>query len=168
MKHKRTSAKIPMEVLVCILVGLIVFGSAPRAVGESGTVFYIFGSNLSQNQSNYTLYYSVPSVIQAGVKTNMTFFVYLTELSGWKIQSQRQILQVIINTANKSVTSQQAQNSLILYQGARWGPFNVTFDLTDSQAGLFPGQATKATVFAKSLVYKQYDKPNYPLLANDG
>jgi hypothetical protein len=146
----------------------MLFGSAPRAAGVSGSVVYAFGSTLSQNQSNYTLYYSVPPVIHAGVKTNKTFFVYLTQLSGWKIQSQRQVLQVTINTATKSVTTQEAQNSVILYQGARWGPFNVTIDLNDSQAGLSPGQVTNATVFAKLVAYEQYDNPNYPFLENDG
>jgi hypothetical protein len=168
MNHTRTSTKMQLKISVCILMGLIIFGSAPRAVGDSGSVVYTFGSTLSENQSNYTLYYSVPPVIQAGVKTNMTFFVYLTELSGWKIQSQRQVLQVIINTASKSVTTQQAQNSVTLYQGARWGPFNVTLDLNDSQAGLSPGQVTSATVFANLVVYEQYDNPLYPFVEDDG
>jgi hypothetical protein len=163
----RTSTKVQLKVFVCILVGMMVLGSTPRAVGASGSVDYTFGSNLSQNQSNYTLYYSIPSVIQAGVKTNMTFFVYLTELSGWKIQSQRQILQVIINTPSKQVTTLEVQNDAVLYQGARWGPFNVTLDLNDSQAGLSPGQATNATVFANLVTYEQYDNPVYPFLVDD-
>jgi hypothetical protein len=157
-----------LKIFVCILIGLMLFGSAPKAVGGSGSVVYAFGSALSENQSNYTLFYSVPPVIQAGVKTNITFFVYLTELSGWKTQSQRQVLQVIINTPTKSVTTQQTQNSVALYQGARWGPFNVTLDVNDSQAGLSPGQATSATVFANLVVYEQYDNPNFPFLENDG
>jgi hypothetical protein len=168
MNRERTWTKVHLEVFVFVLIGLILFGSAPKAVGSSGSVVYTFGSNLSENQSNYTLFYSAPPVIQAGVKTNMTFFLYLTELSGWKIESQRQVLQVIVNTATRSVTTQQVQNTVILYQGGRWGPFNVTLDLTDSQAGLSPGQVANATVFANLVVYEQYDNPSYPFLENDG
>ncbi len=168
MNHKRTWTRIQLQVFVCLLIGLMLVGSAPRALGESGSVTYTFGSNLSQNQSNYTLFYSVPPVIQAGAKTNLTFFVYITELSGWKIQSQRQVLQVIVNTPTKSVTTQEVQNTVTLYQGARWGPFNVTIDLNDSQAGLSPGQATNATVFARLIVYEQYDNPVNPFLEDDG
>ena len=101
-------------------------GTASRAQARpgtaSGSTLYTFGSTVSQNESNYTLHYSMPPVIHAGVKTNMTFYVYLTLLSGWKIQSQTQILQIIINTATKQVTTQHAQNNVILYQGGRWGP----------------------------------------------
>jgi hypothetical protein len=160
--------KVRVKAAVCILIGLIVIGSAPKVIGGAGSVAYTFGSTLSQNQSNYTLFYSTPPLIHTGVKTNMTFFVYLTQLSGWKTQSQRQILQVIINTASKSVTTQEVQSSVILYQGARWGPFNVTLDLTDSQAGLSAGQVTNATVFAKLVVYEQYDNPAFPFLESDG
>ena len=85
-------------------------------MGQTGTVsgstLYTFGSTVSENESNYTLYYSMPQVIHAGVKTNMTFYIYVTLLSGWKIQSQTQILQIIINTPTKQVTTQQAQNNV--------------------------------------------------------
>ena len=164
----RTSAKIQLKVFACVLVAMMVLGSTPRAFGESGSVVYTFGSASSQNQSNYTLYYSVPPVVQAGVKTNMTFFVYVTSLSGWKIQSQRQILQVIVNTPSKQVTTQKVQNDVILYQGARWGPFNVTLDLNASQAGLSSGQVANATIFASLVVYEQYDNPVYPFLVDSG
>ena len=168
MNKTRTPPRMQLKILVCILVGSMIFGSAPRAVAGSGSVVYTFGSTLAQNQSNYTLSYSIPPVIQAGVKTNMTFFVYLSVLSGWKIQSQRQILQIIINTASRSVTTQQVQDTVILYQGGRWGPFNVTLDLNDSQAGLSPGQVVNATVFANLVVYEQYDNPAYPFVEDAG
>ncbi len=113
------------------------------------------------------VYYSMPQVIHAGVKTNMTFYVYLTLLSGWKIQSQTQILQIIIDTPSKQVTTQQAQNNVTLYQGGRWGPFNMTVDLNDSEAGLSAGQATNATVFANLVVYEAYDDPAAPFVHDD-
>ncbi len=168
MNLVRGSTSMHLKIAACILIGLMVLGSIPKVVGESGSVVYSFGSTLSDNQSNYTLYYSIPPTIQAGVKTNMTFFIYISLLSGWKIQSERQILQVIINTPTKQVTTQEVQNNVILYQGARWGPFNMTFDLNDSQIGLAPGQVTNATIFANLVVYEQYDNPAYPFLLDDG
>ena len=160
--------KMRLEIPVCLLIGLIVIGSAPKAVGDVGSVVYTFGSTLSDNESKYALYYSVPSVIQAGVKTNLTFYVYLTELSGWKIQSQRQILQITINTATATVTTQQAQNGVFLYEGGRWGPFNITVLLKDSDAWLSPGEMTNATVFANLIVYEKYNNPKSPFLVDDG
>lgn len=137
-------------------------------LGDSGSVVYTFGSHLSTNESKYALYYSVPPVILTGVKTNITFFIYFTELSGWKISSERQILQITINTPTKTVTTQKIENDAFIYQGARWGPFNMTFDLNDSQTGLSPGQATNATVYANLVVYERYDDPTFPFLVDDG
>jgi len=162
-----------VRILACVLlVGLVLAASASRTLGQAGTAsgstLYTFGSTVSENESNYTLYYSMPQVIHAGVKTNMTFFIYLSLLSGWKIESQTQILQIIINTPSKQVTTQQAQSNVILFQGGRWGPFNMTFDLNDSQAGLSPGQVANATVFANLVVYEAYDNPASPFVQDDG
>ncbi len=154
--------------VILFFLGLMLLGSAPTAFGESGSVEYSFGSSLSQNQSNYTLFYSVPHVVQAGARANLTLYVYVTELSGWKVQSQRQVLRVIVNTATKSVATVETQNNFVLYQGARWGPFNVTLDLNDSQMGLSPGQVANATLYANLIVYEQYDNPAYPFLEDDG
>jgi hypothetical protein len=155
-----------------VLAGLVVSTTASRVMGQTGTVsgstLYSFGSNVSEDESNYTLYYSMPQVIHAGVKTNMTFYIYLTLLSGWKIQSQTQILQIIINTPGKQVITQQTQNNVTLYQGGRWGPFNMTLDLNDSQAGLSAGQVTNATVFANLVVYEALDDPDAPFVHDSG
>jgi len=155
-----------------VLVGLMLAAIASRAVAQSGntsgTTLYTFGSTVSQDESSYTLTYSIPSAIHTGVKTNMTFYVYVTLLSGWKIQSQTQILQIIINTPNKQVITQKAQNNVTLYQGGRWGPFNMTLDVNDSQAGLPAGSVTNATVFANLVVYEAYDNPVSPFVHDDG
>jgi len=171
--RKRSSTEVQTRALVgIVLVGLVLAATASRALGQTGTVsgstLYTFGSAVSENESNYTLYYSMPQVIHAGVKTNMTFYIYVTLLSGWKIQSQTQILQIIVNTDTKQVTTQQAQNNVTLYQGGRWGPFNMTLDLNDSQAGLSAGQVTNATVFANLVVYEAYDDPNAPFVHDSG
>ncbi len=146
--------------------------SATRAQGQTGTTsgvtLYTFGSTLSSNESDYRLYYSLPQIIHTGVKTNMTFYVYLTLLSGWKIMSQSQILRVIVNTSDRQVIAQQAQNNVTLYQGGRWGPFNITLDLSESDAGLSPGEIVNATVFADLVVYEAYDNPLAPFVQDDG
>jgi hypothetical protein len=171
--RKPTSTDARVRALAgLVLVGLVLVATAPRALGQTGTMsgstLYTFGSTISENESNYTLYYSMPQVIHAGVKTNMTFYVYITVLSGWKIQSQTQILQIIINTPSKQVTTQQAQNNVTLYQGGRWGPFNMTLDINDSQAGLSPGQVTNATVFANLVAYEASDDPVAPFVQDSG
>lgn len=170
---RRISADARARALVgLVLAGLVLSATASRALGETGTVsgstLYAFGSTVSDNQSNYTLYYSLPQVVHAGVRTNMTFYLYVTVLSGWKIQSQTQILQIIVNTQNKQVTTQHAQNNVTLFQGGRWGPFNMTLDINDSQAGLSAGQVTNATVFANLVVYEAYDDPNAPFVQDAG
>lgn len=171
--RKLTSTEAQAKVLVgLVLAGLLLAATASRALGQTGTVsgstLYTFGSRASENESDYTLYYSIPQVIHTGVKTNMTFYIYVTLLSGWKIQSQTQILQIIIDTPSKQVTTQQARNNVTLYQGGRWGPFNMTLDLNDSQAGLSAGQVTSATVFANLVVYEAYDDPASPFVHDDG
>jgi hypothetical protein len=110
----------------------------------------------------------VPSVIQTGVKENFTFYVYLTELSGWKIVSERQILTMSINTPSATVTTQKVNTTQFFYQGARWGPFNMTVDLSASQVGLSPGGVTNATIYANLIVYERYNDPKFPVLAPDG
>jgi len=170
---KRAATDAQARALVAlVLAGLVLAATASRALGQTGTVsgstLYTFGSRVSENESNYTLYYSMPQVIHAGVETNMTYYIYVTLLSGWKIQSQTQILQIIINTPSKQVTTQEAQNNVTLYQGGRWGPFNMTLDINDSQAGLSAGQVTNATVFANLVVYEAYDDPNAPFVHDAG
>jgi len=171
--RKRTLTDARVRALAgLVLVGLVLAATASRALGQTGTssgsTLYTFGSTVSQNESNYTLHYSMPQIIHAGVKTNMTFYIYLTLLSGWKLQSQTQVLQIIINTASRQVTTQQAQNSVTLYQGGRWGPFNMTMELNDSQTGLSPGQVTNATVFANLVVYEASDDPAAPFVQDSG
>jgi hypothetical protein len=165
---KTSNASIHVVASACLLVALVIFGTAPRAFALTGSVLYTFGSPTSQNESQYTLYYTIPPMIHAGVATNVTFFVYVTTLSGWKVQSQDQILQLTINTATESVTIPETKNGVTLYQGARWGPFNVTLDLNDSELGLTPGQVIKASVFGDLVAYEQYDNPAYPFLVDSG
>jgi hypothetical protein len=157
-----------LKVVVCVLIALIVFGIAPKAAGDSGSVVFTFGSPLSSNESKYTLYYSIPPVIQTGVKTNFTFFVYLTELSGWKYDSERRYFTITVNTPTATVVTQKVSDVSFFYQGGRWGPFNMTFDLSNSQVGLSPGQETNATVYANLVVYEHYDDPKFPFLVDDG
>lgn len=166
---ERTSVKAHLKIFICILVGLIVFGSAPRAIGDSGgPVVFTFGDHIDNNESTYSLYYDVPSSVQTGVKENFTFYIYLTELSGWKIDSERQILTMSINTPSATVTTQKINSTQFLYQGARWGPFNMTIDLSASQVGVSPGGVANATVYANLIVYERYNDPKFPVLAPDG
>ena len=154
--HRRKSTNTHLRAFVCLLFALIVFGLAPRATGDSGgPIAYTFGDHLDNNESTYALYYNVPSVIQTGVKENFTLYIYLTELSGWKIDSERQILTLSINTPSATVLTQKINSSQFLYQGARWGPFNMTVDLSDAQVGLSPGGVTNATVYANLVVYER-------------
>jgi hypothetical protein len=148
---------------------LIIIGSAPSAIGDSGgPVIFTFGDHLDNNESKYALYYTAPSAIQTGVKENFTFYIYLTELSGWKVVSERQILTMSINTPTATVATQKINSSQFFYQGARWGPFNMTVDLGASQVGLPPGGVTNATVYANLVVYERYNDPKFPVLAPDG
>lgn len=157
------------------LLAVIILAAAACAPGASGqtgvrtgSVLFAFGSKLSDNESNYTLHYSVPDVIQAGAAFNMTFYVYVTVLSGWKIQSQTQDMQIVINTPTKQVTTQESKNEVTLFQGGRWGPFNMTFELNDAQAGISPGQRVNATIFADLTVYEAYDNPAAPFVQDAG
>jgi len=147
---------------------LLLLGTAPRAFADSGGVLYTFGSHLSNNESKYALYYSIPQAVRTGVKTNFTFYIYLTELSGWKYASEQQYLTITINTPSATVSTQKVNNTVFLYQGARWGPFNVTFDLSASQVGLSAGGVSNATAYANLVVFEHYDNPVYPFLVDDG
>jgi hypothetical protein len=147
----------------------MVFGAVPKAIADSGgPIVYTFGDKLDTNESMYSLYYSTPPVIQTGVKTNLTFYIYLTELSGWKIEVQRQNLTININTPTATVAKATANRTGFAYQGSRWGPFNMTVDITAAQAGLSPGQTTNATLYANLIVDEQYDDPKAPFLLPDG
>jgi hypothetical protein len=161
--------KTHFRVVSCVLVGLIIFGWAPKAIGDSGgPVVFTFGDHIDNNESMYSLYYTVPSVIQTGVKENFTFYIYFTELSGWKTDSERQILTMSINTPTATITTQTINSTQFLYQGARWGPFNMTIVLSASQVGLSPGGVSNATVYANLIVYERYNDPKFPVLAPDG
>jgi hypothetical protein len=147
----------------------MLFGSVPKAIADSGgPIVYIFGDHIDNNESMYSLYYTAPAVIQTGVKTNLTFYIYITELSGWKIENQRQILTININTPSATVFTQKMNRTGFAYEGSRWGPFNMTVDITASQSGLSPGQTTNATLYANLIVNEQYNDPKFPALVPDG
>lgn len=157
-----------LKILACTLTALLFLAPVPRALANPGGVLYTFGSTLGNNESKYSLYYTIPSVVHTGVKTNFTFYVYLTELSGWKYDSERQYLTIIINTPTSTVATQKMNSTTFLYQGGRLGPFNMTFEVSDSQVGLSSGRTTNATAYANLVVYEHYDNPLFPVLADDG
>jgi hypothetical protein len=166
--YKESPTKSRLKILVCILIGLFALGAAPKALANSGSVVYTFGTTLTSNVSTYTLYYSVPAVIQDGVKTNITIFIYETVLSGWKIHTNNMILTMKINTPSATVETQKFENNVTTYEGARWGPFNMTVDLNDSQVGLSHGQVTNATLYGDLVAYEQYNDPQFPVLVDSG
>ena len=145
------------------------FGFLPKAIADSGgPIVYTFGDRIDNNESKYSFYYTTPAIIQTGVRTNLTFYIYITELSGWKIVDQRQILTININTPTATVLTQKVNRTGYTYEGSRWGPFNMTVDISASQAGLSPGQTTNATLYANLIVYEQYNDPKFPALVPDG
>lgn len=154
--------------LACIALCLILLSTIPRALADTGSAGYTFGTPFTSNESKYTIYFSVPPIIQVGVKTNLTFYLYMNEMTGWKAWCNNQILQFLVNTATIQVKLPRLTNNQTTYAGARWGPFNMTVDFNATQFGLSPGQSTNATLFADLVVYEQYNDPTFPYLVPSG
>lgn len=147
-------------------------GCLQSVSADSGAAAYTFGSmdpNFLESQSQYVIYYSLPSDVHTGTKTNFTLMLYVAQLSGYKFQSQEQKIELIIITGtNKSFSFTVDQKNLIFYEGARWGPFNLTLSIDSTRTGLSQGSTTNASVFARLIVYEQYNDPKFPFLVNDG
>jgi hypothetical protein len=169
---KKTSLKLPLKFFACIILTLIVLGAIPRALADTGDVAYIFGNSLDDGGSisQYTLYYTIPSVIQAGVPTNVSLYLYITEMTGWKVYDYGMSLTLSINTPteSKTVFSQKVWDNSTTYQGYRWGPFNMTVELSNSQIGLSPGQSTTLNYFGYFTAIEQWNDPHAPYLTPVG
>lgn len=163
---------MPLKVFACVVFALIVLGTIPRALANTGDVAYTFGNALDDGGSisQYTLYYDIPSVIQAGVPTNVSLYLYITQLTGWKVYDYGLSLTLNINTPTESNTvfSQKVWDNSTTYQGYRWGPFNMTINLSNSQVGLSSGQSTTLNYFGYFTATEQWNDPRAPYVVPVG
>jgi len=161
-----------VKVLATLLLALILLGSTPAVRANTGTVVFTYGSPLDDGDSisTYTLYYNVPPTFQAGVPTNMSFYIYITGLTGWIVHDTSISLEVTANTPNEpnTVFSQKFWDNQTLFQGYRWGPFNMTVDLSPSQVGLSPGQSATLSFFGSFVADEQWNDPRAPYLLPTG
>ena len=170
--YANTSLKMPLKIFACFILALLVLGTIPRALANTGEVAYIFGNSLDDGGSisQYTLYYTIPSVIQAGVPTTVSLYLYITEMTGWKVYDYGMSLTLSINTPTEpnAVYSQKVWDNSTTYAGYRWGPFNMTIDLSNSQVGLTPGQTTTLSYFGYFTAIEQWNDPRAPYLTPVG
>lgn len=114
-----------LRVVATFLVALILLGSLPAVRADTGSIVFTYGNPLDDGDSIsiYTLFYNIPHTIQAGVQTNMSFYLYITGLTGWIVHDTSLSLTITANTANEpnTVYSQKVTNNQTLYQGYRWG-----------------------------------------------
>jgi len=171
-RYNKASLKTPLKVCACIVFALIVVGLIPRAFANTGDVAYTFGNALDDGGSisQYTLYYEIPPVIQAGVPTNITLYLYITQMTGWKVYDYGMSLTLNINTPTEpnTVLSQKLWNNQTTYAGYRWGPFNMTVELSNSQVGLSPGQSTTLNYFGYFTATEQWNDPRAPYVTPVG
>src|ERR1035437_4751675 len=66
------------------------------------------------------------------------------------------------HSVNSSVCSPEPTQRY-LYQGARWGPFNVSIPLTEEDTGLSLGQTANASLTLRLITDVSYDSPGYRL-----
>jgi len=171
-EYAKTSQKVPLKVFACFILALLVLGTIPRALADTGDVTYTFGNALDDGGSisQYTLYYTIPPVIQAGVPTIVSLYLYISEMTGWKVYDYGMSLTLGINTPTESNTvfSQKVWDNSTTYAGYRWGPFNMTIDLSNSQVGLSPGQSTTLNYFGYFTAIEQWNDPRAPYLTPVG
>jgi hypothetical protein len=164
--------KAHLRVIACAIFAMIVVGSIPHALADTGDVAYTFGNALNDGGSisTYTLYYDIPHVIQAGVPTNITLYIYITQMTGWKVFDYGMSLTLTINTPTQpnTVLSQKVTTNVTTFAGYRWGPFNMTIDLTNSQVGLSPGQSTNLEFYGYFTATEQWNDPRAPYLTSVG
>ena len=163
------SSWMVIKLFACFVMFMLAMAVVPRTAGlTTGSVMYTFGNALDDGDSisEYTLFYKIPPVLQTGVPTNITMYLYITELTGWKyyVNNMYLIITAQVPGEQSAVFTQKVENNITSYQGYRWGPFNVTFDVTNSQAGLSPGQGKPISFYADLTAAEQWIDPYYYVL----
>lgn len=165
-RESGNSRFVGLKVFACFVMLMLALSVLPRTSAlTTGSVMYTFGNALDDGDSisEYTLFYTIPAVLQTAVPTNITLYLYITELTGWKYWVNNMYLVVTAQVPGEpsSVFSQKVENNITTYQGYRWGPFNVTVDLSNSQVGLKPGQSTPISFFGDLTANEQWTDPYY-------
>ncbi len=109
-------------------------------------------STASGGVDSYTVDYSFPSTVQTGSNLTVTVTLLVSKLSGFGEYISNYAIQVMVYVDFAHVlrgtlgSNMSLQGSPYLYPGARWGPYNVTIPVTESNTGLAPGHSAEANL----------------------
>lgn len=164
--ESRRSTWVGLKIFACFVMVMLVMSVFSRTSAlTTGSVMYTFGNALDDGDSisEYTLFYTIPQVLQTGVPTNITMYLYITELTGWKywVNNMELVVTAQVPGESSAVMTQKVENNITTYQGYRWGPFNFTVDLSNSQVGLTAGQSTPISFYGDLTANEQWTDPYY-------
>lgn len=131
-----------------VIALLLSFRSVSASVETtSGTV--ALSNILNYGTTGYTVDYAYPSVTQVGTNLTISLTLIVDSQTGLVDYTTAYNLLVDVYVGNEPALKGSVNSSLnapFLYQGARWGPNNVTIPLTAANTGLKKGESANATV----------------------
>jgi hypothetical protein len=106
--------------------------------------------------------YNASSAAVVGTNLTVSATVSVENLTGSELYVRDYVMLATLLCNDRSVNASAGSplpTQRYLYQGASWGPFNVSIPLTEANTGLSPGQAANATLTLSLITDIYYDSP---------
>jgi hypothetical protein len=146
-----------------LLAATLLLASQPGKASPGSTSGNVSLSNiLEYGNTQYSVEYSYPSVAQVGSNLTITLTLTVVSQTGLVDFTTSYDLLVDVFVGNEPPLTGSINSNLTspnLYQGARWGPNNVTIPLTAANIDLSKGQSANATVGITLEAGVYYDPP---------
>jgi len=129
---------------------VIVPSDLPIAVSSgviSGT--FVLSNQDPNGTSMYTVHYSYPATLSLGTNFTIQIIVIIDQLSGLKTYLQDYGAIVTLNIDANHIPTKTVHvypGNNFLYQGAHWGPVNISLPLDQQNTGVGIAQESKANV----------------------
>jgi len=106
--------------------------------------------------------YNASSTAVVGTNLTVSATVSVENLTGSELYVRDYVMVATLLCNDRSENTSLGSplpTQRYLYQGASWGPFNVSIPLTEADTGLLPGQVTDATLTLNLITDIYFDSP---------
>jgi hypothetical protein len=149
------------------VVGLLIYLSPRSPTASASSVRTISGSfqdyfSNYAGVSRYTIDYHYPSEVNVGQNLNLTFTIFVDQLTSLKLYVFDWGAESTLATpSGPPITKEITVNSVndYLYQGSHWGPETIVIPINSSTFDVAPGESFVAPLSLNWIADVQYDKP---------
>lgn len=153
------------RIAICLALALLLTGAGLlHPVSGVGAREFQVASQSYLGGAEMTVSYNASSTATVGSNLTVTAQVTVGNFSGSELYVRDYVLVVTLFCDDRSsnvTAGSQVPTQRFLYPGARWGPFNVTVPVTESDTGLRQGEDANASLTLSLIADIAYSSPGY-------